>query len=300
MIALLMMLMQVGPDPHVYNQAALPIITQKRRDTPVDPVAAPLAPLADPLSECMERAHADPAAGLSYARDWLGRAKTPEARAHADQCLGLIDNDLADYAGAQAAFADAVSAIPAGDTATTVSAMAMAGNAAMANGDPALGLTWFDRALAVKAYDNAPSRGGIEADRSRALVALDRMPEAGVALAEARRLAPGDAGVFLLSATWARRNHDLPGAQGYIETAATIDARDPAIGLEAGVIAMLSGHEAAARKSWKSVVSTAPDSSEAETARGYLGQLGPETPGSQSSGPLDPAEAHPTSEPTHH
>ena len=292
MIALLplMMLMQVGPDPHVYAQP-LTIITQHRRDAPVNTTPQPLA---DQLSECMTRAHADPAAGLAYARDWLAGAKTADAHARANQCIGLIDSDLADYAGAQTAFADAVAAVPAVDTATAVPIMAMAGNAAMANGDPALGLTWFDRALAVKAYDNGPNRGAIDADRSRALVALDRPAEAATALADARRLAPGDAGVFLLSATLARRDHDLKTAQGSIETAASIDARDPAIGLEAGVIAMLSGHESAARKSWKSVVSTAPESSEAETARGYLGQLGPET-----TAPLDPAAPPPTSGPTH-
>ncbi|WP_420381615.1 tetratricopeptide repeat protein [Novosphingobium sp.] len=286
MIALLMMLMQIGPDPHVYKQTPLPLITQQRRDAPVP--TTPM-PLADPLSECMTRAHADPAAGLAYAHDWLTGAKSADARVRANQCIGLIDNDLADYAGAQTAFADAVAAVPA-DATTAVPIMAMAGNAAMANGDPALGLTWFDRALAVKGYDAGPARGAIEADRSRALVAQDRMADAGAALAEARRLAPGDAGVFLLSATLARRTKDLKAAQGYIETAASIDARDPAIGLEAGVIAMLSGHEAAARKSWKSVVSAAPDSSEAETARGYLGQLGPETPAS-----LEPASPRPTS-----
>ena len=106
-----------------------------------------------------------------------------------------------------------------------------------------------------------------------------------------------NADMALLLATLARRGHDLAGAQGYIETAATIDPRDPAIGLEAGVIAELAGHEAAARKSWNSVIATAPDSVEAGTARGYLSQLGPDT-----SAPLDPAldpgASRPTSSPT--
>ena len=298
MIALLplVMLMQIGPDPHVYKQTPLPLITQHRPDAPQ--ASAPVA-LADPLSECMTRARADPVAGLAYARDWLSRAKTDDAHARADQCIGLIESDLADYAGALTAFTDAVAAIPPTQAASAVPMMAMAGNAAMANGDPGKGLEWFDRALAVKGYDDAPARGAIEADRARALVALDRVAEAATALVEARRLAPGDAGVFLLSATLARRGHDLTTAQGYIETAASIDSHDPAIGLEAGVIAMLSGHEAVARKSWNSVIAMASDSTEAETARGYLGQLGPETPPSIGKGPLDPATAGPTSSPAH-
>ena len=49
---------------------------------------------------------------------------------------------------------------------------------------------------------------------------------------------------------------------------------DPEIGLEAGVIAILLGHEEAARKSWQSVISAAPGSGAAKTAQGYIDQLG--------------------------
>jgi hypothetical protein len=38
---------------------------------------------------------------------------------------------------------------------------------------------------------------------------------------------------------------------------------------------MLGGREAAARKSWQSVLATAPESEAAKTARGYLDQLVP-------------------------
>ena len=44
--------------------------------------------------------------------------------------------------------------------------------------------------------------------------------------------------------------------------------RDPQVGLEAGVIAVLSGRDDAARKSWQSVIAAAPDSDEAKTAHG--------------------------------
>ncbi|HZF45775.1 MAG TPA: hypothetical protein VEZ26_05540, partial [Sphingomonadaceae bacterium] len=57
--------------------------------------------------------------------------------------------------------------------------------------------------------------------------------------------------------------------------AAGLDPANPAIGLEAGVIAALAGADDAARKSWQSVVETAPDSPEAQTARDYLAQLAP-------------------------
>lgn len=279
------MLMQVGPDPHVYPQAPLPLITQQRKGTVVTP-----PPPVNPMTECMARGRTDTDSGIAYARVWLGEAKTPEARVQPDQCLGLLLSDQGDFAGAQAAFADAVAAMP--QPAGAVPYMAMAGNAALAGGDAARALDWFDRALAVKDYDNRPARGSIFADRARALVALGRVADAAAALAEARIAAPGDAGVFLLSATLARRNHDLSAAQTWIETAAGLDQHDPAIGLEAGVIAVLAGHEAAARKSWNSVIVAAPDSAEAQTARGYLAQLGPEP-----AAPLDPAPAGPTSKP---
>jgi tetratricopeptide (TPR) repeat protein len=281
------MLMQVGPDPHVYPQAPLPAITP-RRD-----VARPAPPL-DMMGECLARGRNDPDLGIAYARDWLARAPTAEARAQPNQCLGLLLSRQGDFPGAQNAFAAAVEVIPPGEAAGAVPVMAMAGNAAMASGDNAGAIDWFDRALAVRDYDDHPGRGAILADRARALVALGRTAEAGAALTEARNEAPGDAGVFLLSATLARRDHQLPVAQGFIETAAALNPRDPAIGLEAGVIAVLSGHDAAARKSWNSVIVAAPDSEEAQTARGYLAQLGPEP-----AAPLDPPSQPPTSQGNH-
>jgi tetratricopeptide (TPR) repeat protein len=285
----LAMLMQVGADPHVYPQAPLPSITPRRQQTkPVPPTPA------DPMAECLARGRDDADAGTAFARDWLARAKTPEDRAQPNQCLGLLLSDQGEFAEAQAAFAAAVEAIPGGQAAGAVPLMAMAGNAALANGDGAHAIGWFDRALAVKDYDNPASRGAIMADRARALVALGRTADAASALADARGQAPGDAGVFLLSATLARRGHDLAAAQGFIETAATLDPRDPAIGLEAGVIAVLAGRDAAARKSWNSVLAAAPDSAEAQTARGYLAQLGPDT-----APPLDHPAPDPTSQGHH-
>jgi Flp pilus assembly protein TadD len=80
--------------------------------------------------------------------------------------------------------------------------------------------------------------------------------------------------VWLLSATLSRRLGDLTVAQAQIETAATLDGNDPAIALEAGVIAELAGNEDAARKSWQSVVAVAPSSPEATSAKAYLAQIG--------------------------
>ena len=90
---------------------------------------------------------------------------------------------------------------------------------------------------------------------------------------KARTDAPQNADAWLLSATLSRRLDDLAAAQGQIETAAALAPEDPAVGLEAGVIAALAGNDEAARKSWNSVLGLAPDAPEAAIARTYLGQL---------------------------
>jgi tetratricopeptide (TPR) repeat protein len=151
---------------------------------------------------------------------------------------------------------------------------AMAGNAALAGDRPAAALAAFDLAITDARAGAAPALAGeLSADRARALVALDRSEEAAAALAIARRDAPQFAPGWLLSATLARWLGQLDEAQGLIEAAAALAPRDPAIGLEGGLIAALAGRDAAARQSWKSVLATAPESAEATTARTYLAQL---------------------------
>ena len=151
----------------------------------------------------------------------------------------------------------------------------MAANAALADSRPGAALASLEQARsdATSAGDLALA-GELEIDRSRALVALDRPAEAEAALNTARRDAAQDADTWLLSATLARRLGKLQDAQFYIETAAGLSPVDPAIGLEAGVIAVLSGHDEAARKSWQSVITAAPGSEAAVTAKSYIDQLG--------------------------
>ena len=107
-------------------------------------------------------------------------------------------------------------------------------------------------------------------------MALHREAEAATELADARVSAPGSSLGWLLSATLSRRMGHLAEAQAQIETAAKLAPTDPEIGLEAGVIAALAGQDAAARKSWQSVIAAAPDTDAATHARAYLAQLGPE------------------------
>ena len=72
-----------------------------------------------------------------------------------------------------------------------------------------------------------------------------------------------------------RRMDRLDEAQAAIEKAVELAPMDAQIGLEAGVIAVLSGREEAARQSWQSVIDAQPASLAAKTAQDYLKQLGP-------------------------
>ncbi|WP_157083223.1 hypothetical protein [Novosphingobium lentum] len=268
--------LQPGPNPSPMRPSDLPIPHRHKVAPGTDTQAPLVAPAGkDRLAECMALAGRDPAAGEAYARAWLADSKPGLAQVGPNQCLGQIRAAGGDWAGAEQAFAAAIAAIPASQASSAQPLLGMAGNAALFGGhaDRAIGL--LDRALALKGpFDNL-QLGALQADRARALVALGRLGDAGDALDEAHRLAPEDGEGWLLSATLARRNNDLERAQRDIEVAARLAPRDPAVGLEAGVIAALAGHDEPARKSWQSVIAAAPGTPEAASAKTYLEQLGP-------------------------
>ena len=95
-------------------------------------------------------------------------------------------------------------------------------------------------------------------------------------LTEARTALPDDPATWLISARLSRQQERLADAQQQIERAAMLAPRNPEVGLEAGVIAVLAGNDAAARRSWQSVVAMAPNTPVAATAQTYLDQLGPQ------------------------
>ena len=243
--------------------------------------ASPAAPPAtleqDRLALCQDEARRDPTTALVNASTWLGEAQGAD-RSAPQQCLGFAYTSLLRWEAAEEAFLAARAALPATEAAARARLAAMAGNAALAGERAEGALAAFTLAQADAAASGEREQAGlIAADRARALVALERSSEAAEALAQARRDAPQDAGVWLLSATLSRREGDLAAAQAQIETAAALAPGDvllaPAIGLEAGLVAALAGQDEAARASWRSVIEAAPDSPEAAIARTYLAQL---------------------------
>lgn len=264
---LLPLILQLGPGGAL-PQAPLPVPAAKSR-----PAAAPEA---DPGRDCLHLAMTRPAEAIPAARKLLSTARTGAQRAGARQCQGLALARTENWSEAAVLFLLARDDTPAGQQDERARLGALAGNARLAAGDAAGALTALDLAQGDSASGtDRQLRAGIAVDRARALVALGRADEADAALAAARLADPDNPQAWLLSATLSRRQGNLTQAQTQIETAARLLPVDPEIGLEAGVIAVLSGREEAARKSWQSVVTVAPDSPAAASARQYLDQLGP-------------------------
>ncbi|MGN3974546.1 tetratricopeptide repeat protein [Tsuneonella sp. SYSU-LHT278] len=264
-------LMQVGIAPTASPVTAVPPELQDR--PPREAVRT--APMLDrsasraAIDLCLDTARSDPGKARAFAEEWVARTDGLQ-RATGRHCLGVAAGNQGDWAAAAAAFLAARD--EADDTGFRARMGALAGSAMLADARFADALSALDTAREAAAGD-AVLVGAVALDRGAALVALGREGEAATALSEARAMVPGDAQAWLLSATLARRQGDLMAAQQHIERAALIEPRDPAIGLEAGVIAALGGRDDAARQSFASVVAAFPGSPQAAAANTYLAQL---------------------------
>jgi len=229
------------------------------------------------LQTCLDQAATDPAAALVTASQWLGQRQGETEGAGvslAQQCLGVAATNLLRWEEAETAFIAARDARPVDQSEWRARLGTMAANAALASGRNAQALAHLQLAQADAALAQDAGLGAsIANDRARALVALQRPEDAGAALADARLLAPADPQGWLLSATLARRLENLSEAQSFILEASRLSPGDPAVMLEAGLIAALGGDDDAARSNWQGLVEGAPDTPQAEIAREYLAQL---------------------------
>ena len=260
------------------NGPALPqapiALPQRKAGAPMPVRRAPTP--NGPLQSCLRAAQDTPDDAIDTADAWLLAAKTMTERSGASQCKALALSTQENWAEAAVQFAAARDQTPASEPGERARLGALAGNALVAAGAMAPGLTALDQAERdAQAAGDTKQRGELQIGRARALVTLGRLAEAGAALSAARTQAPGNYQAWLLSATLSRRQNRLADAQQQIERAAALMPLDPVVGVEAGVIAVLSGRDAAARRSWQSVIAMAPASPAAKTAQGYLDQLGP-------------------------
>lgn len=284
MSLLLALALQVGPNP---LGGAMPNDDLVRDRPPRADAAAPPPSAADVAAEaplnatsawlqgCLSQLEEDPARAHAMAQ--IRRAETTGTdRVLANHCLGTAASELGLWDDARTAFAAARAETPAAESRTRARFGALAGNAALAGGDAA----GAERLLIEAEADARAARASLleaiaATDRARALVTLGRTDQALAALDNATTLVPDRAEGWLLKATLLRRLERLPEAQTAIERAATLAPSNSAVGLEAGVIAVLGGRDAAARASWQSVIDLAPGTPEAATATGYLAQLAP-------------------------
>jgi tetratricopeptide (TPR) repeat protein len=272
---LLPLLAQVGPGGAL-PQAPLPSPGHKEPARVSQPVASTPAPQSTQLQNCLKLAMTNPSDGMDEADGWLAAAKTMSDRAGAKQCKAMALTRLESWTEAAALFLGARDDTPANEPGERARLGALAGNALLVAGNTTAGLDALDHAHGEAHNANDHKLNGvIQIDRARALVALGRTAEASAALEEARYELPENSQTWLLSATLSRRTGKLTDAQHQIERAAALMPVDPEIGLEAGVIAVLSGRDEAARLSWQSVIKAAPGTQFAKTAQGYLDQLGP-------------------------
>ncbi|MEO1729390.1 MAG: hypothetical protein AAFR64_01475 [Pseudomonadota bacterium] len=275
-----LMLMQVGPNPMGTNPLGTPDELLNRPERPAsksDPVGI-TDPNAAWLAQCLTQLETDAARAHTQAQIKRNEGLGSE-RVVANHCLGLAATELGLWSDAQMAFTAARDETPEDEVRAKARFGTMAGNAALAGGDAALALSLLSTALAdAQTSASTPLQVIAALDSSRALVALERGEEALAQLEIATSLAPQESEGWLLKATLLRRLDRLGDAQAAIEQAVALSPQDAAIGLEAGVIAVLSGRDDAARRSWQSVIDTQPDSLAAQTAKDYLAQIGPENP----------------------
>lgn len=268
---LLALALQVGP-----NQSAIPPtdLHQEMRDREPQ---APAEPLEDPssqwLAECLALLEQDAARAHTMAQ--LQRnATSGTERVLANHCLGLAATELGLWDDAITAFEAARDETPAFETRARARFGMMAGNAALGAYDvPRAEAILLQAKVDASASGSAPLQSIAATDLARALVSMGRSEAALVELQEATSLAPDNPESWLLKATLLRRLERYDEAQPAIERAGELAPADPAVGLEAGVIALFAGREDAARSSWQSVIDLAPESDAARSAQNYLAQI---------------------------
>ena len=279
MSLILALLLQVGPDPMSGGMPNDDLVRDRPPRENLTRGEVTEQEILDPtsawLQACLNQLDTDPARAHTMAQ--LRRSETTGAeRVLANHCLGTAASALGLWEDARSAFLAAHDETPEDEPRARARFALLAGNAMLAGGDAAGALAQLTQAEAdARTAGSAPLEALAALDRARALVSLGRGEEGLAALDTATTLAPAKAEGWLLKATLLRRLDRLDEAQVAIEAAAKLAPTNPEIGLEAGVIAVLAGRDAAARQSWQSVIALQPESLAAATAKDYLAQLDP-------------------------
>lgn len=217
---------------------------------------------------CVKLIAADASKAAAVAEAWRNASGGVPAR----QCLGLAYAAQALWPEAAAAFEQAATDAETQRDGRAGTLWSQAGNAALAGGDPARARGFLDRALALSVLTAAYS-GEALLDRGRADVALADMSAARRDIDAALGLVPADPMAWLLSATLARRESDVPRARRDIAKAVLLAGDDAAVLYEAGNVAFVSGDTAGAAAAWRSAAGTATDTPARAAAKAALAAM---------------------------
>ncbi|MEZ5680840.1 MAG: tetratricopeptide repeat protein [Erythrobacter sp.] len=268
-------LIQVGPNPSLDAYPGTPEELRNRppREKPAITMSIP-EERQQQFADCLTQARDDPEAALDTANAWRVGAQNDLDLVRSAHCLGLAFVTLERFDEARQIFEVASAEAPEELGKYRARLLAMAGNAALRDGKAAVAEPLFATALErALSEGDAELASDLSADRAGALAMAERFDDAVEAMRISREQNPQSMRAWLMSAMLLRRLERYGEAQQMIEQAATINPRDPAVGLEAGIIAALSGREEDARRSFESVLIVAPDSEWANRATAYLEQL---------------------------
>ena len=231
-------------------------------------LAAPAGPVDTPQNRyrnCIALARTAPERAAGQAKAWLGEGGGVDAA----QCHGLAWSAQEQWAEAAAAFDAAARDAESRQDRRRGDLWVEAGNAWLAAGDAARAGSAFEAALATKLL--IPQlEGEVHLDLARAAMARSDPGGARAHIDKGLALVPKDAFAWYLSAALARRQNDLPRARDDIARAASLAPNDPAVLLEAGNIAGVSGEKEAALGLYARAARVAPDSDAGKAAKAAL------------------------------
>ncbi|HEX8307733.1 MAG TPA: tetratricopeptide repeat protein [Allosphingosinicella sp.] len=224
-------------------------------------VAGPVDTPANRYRNCLALSRTAPARAAGQAEAWLGSG----GGVMAAQCLGLALSAQEKWPEAAAAFEAGARDAEARQDRRRGDLWVEAGNARLAAGDAASARKAFESALATKSL--APQlEGEVHLDLARAAAALGDPATARAHIDKGLALVPKDAFGWYLSAALARKQSDLATAKAHIAKAVGLAPDDPAILLEAGNIAGLSGEKEAALGLYARTARVAPGSDAGKAA----------------------------------
>ncbi|MBC2776202.1 tetratricopeptide repeat protein [Parasphingopyxis marina] len=220
------------------------------------------------LLDCVRVARSDPQAAIAEGARW----SVADGGIEAELCTGSGYEAAEDWDGAANAYRRGHDLALAREDSRATGILANVGRMELRAGDAAGAIRDFTTVLADPEIRDE-IRGNVLAERARAYVELDDGNGAQGDLIAAQALLPDDSGIWLLSATLARRQGDLDTAGDFIDRALELDQTDPAILFEAGNIAIGLNAFDIARQAWSQAVSADPGGPIGQAAQRNLDRL---------------------------